>query len=176
VFERFTEQARQVVVHAQDEARTLGHNYIGTEHLLLGVLRGTGGIAADLLESRAIGLSEALERVLRTVGRGEWRATGQLAFTTRAKRALELSVQEALERGDSHVRTEHILLGLTRIEDGIAARVLLDLGTSPGAIAQDVRKQLGGHSGSGLGPSVPTDQSEGGAASLPAPPGSDLRA
>jgi ATP-dependent Clp protease ATP-binding subunit ClpC len=157
VFERFTEQARQVVVHAQDEARTLGHNYIGTEHLLLGVLRGTGGIAADLLESRAIGLGEALERVLRTVGRGEWRATRQLAFTARAKRALELSVQEALDRGDSHVRTEHILLGLTRIEDGIAAQVLLDLGTTPRALAEEVRNELGRDSRDWLSPGASTD-------------------
>src|SRR5687768_5506001 len=128
VFERFTERARQVVVLAQDEARALKHNYIGTEHILLGLLREEEGLAARVLESLDISLEEVRAQVARIVGQGDEVATGQIPFTPRAKKVLELSLREALELGHNYIGTEHVLLGLIRDNDGVAARILLDFG------------------------------------------------
>ena len=138
VFERFTERARQVVVVAQDEARALGHNYIGTEHLLLGVLREDEGLAARLLETFEVTLEEARAQVERLVGRGQQAATGMIPFTPRAKKALELSLREAIALGDNYIGTEHILLGLVREHDSAAMRILRDFGLD----SEQVRTQL----------------------------------
>jgi ATP-dependent Clp protease ATP-binding subunit ClpA len=144
MFERFTERARQVVVLAQDEARALGHNYIGTEHILLGLLREEEGIAARVLESRKVSVEEVRAQVGRIVGHGDVQATGQIPFTPRAKKVLELSLREALTLGNNHIGPEHILLGIAREGGGLAAQILLDFGASPRAVAGDVLELLGG--------------------------------
>jgi ATP-dependent Clp protease ATP-binding subunit ClpC len=112
LFERFTERARQVVVLAQDEARALKHNYIGTEHILLGLLREEEGLAARVLESLDITVEEVRAQVARIVGQGDEVTTGQIPFTPRAKKVLELALREALSRGHAAIDAEHILLGL----------------------------------------------------------------
>jgi Clp amino terminal domain, pathogenicity island component len=124
MFERFTERARQVVVLAQDEARTLRHNYIGTEHLLLGLLR-EGGVARAF-EQLEVTLEEVQAQVARIIGQGDEVATGQIPFTPRAKKVLELSLREALNEGDNYIGPEHILLGLVAEGEGVAARILMD--------------------------------------------------
>ena len=126
MFERFTERARQVVVLAQEEARTLKHNYIGTEHILLGLLREEEGLAARVLESLEITVEEVRSQVIRIVGAGEEVTSGQIPFTPRAKKVLELALREALSLGHNYIGTEHILLGLVRENEGVAARILLD--------------------------------------------------
>ncbi|HKD94726.1 MAG TPA: Clp protease N-terminal domain-containing protein [Gaiellaceae bacterium] len=128
MFERYTERARQVVVLAQDEARALRHNYIGTEHILLGLLREQEGLAARVLESFDITLEEARAQVARIVGQGDEMPTGQLQFTSHATKALNLALNEALSLGHDYIGTEHLLLGLVRENEGVAARVLLDFG------------------------------------------------
>jgi ATP-dependent Clp protease ATP-binding subunit ClpA len=128
LFERFTERARQVVVLAQDEARALKHNYIGTEHILLGLLREEEGLAARVLESLDITVEEVRAQVARIVGQGDEVTTGQIPFTPRAKKVLELALREALSLGHNYIGTEHILLGLVRENEGVAARILLDFG------------------------------------------------
>src|SRR5205809_1794584 len=125
MFERFTERARQAVVLAQEEARTLRHNYIGTEHILLGLLR-EGGAAARALDPFDVTLEEVQAQIARIVGLGEEVTTGQIPFTPRAKKVLELSLREALDNGDNHIRPEHILLGLLSEGEGVAARILTD--------------------------------------------------
>src|SRR5881628_3881851 len=126
LFERFTERARQVVVLAQDEARALRHNYIGTEHFLLGLLREEEGLAARVLGFLGITLEEARTQVVRIVGQGEEAVTDQIPFTLRANKVLELALREALSLGHNYIGTEHILLGLVRENEGVAARILLD--------------------------------------------------
>jgi ClpA/ClpB-like protein len=126
VFERFTKRARQVVVLAQDEARALRHNYIGTEHILLGLLREEEGLGAQVLRSMDVTIDEARALVAEIVGHGEAPATGQVPFTPRAKRVLELSLREALNLGHDYIGTEHILLALLRLNEGVAAQVLLE--------------------------------------------------
>jgi ATP-dependent Clp protease ATP-binding subunit ClpC len=128
VFERFSERARQVVVMAQEEARALRHNYIGTEHLLLGLLREDSGVAAQVLESLGVTVEEVRAQVAEIVGEGDEVTTGQIPFTPRAKKVLELSLREALSLGANYIGTEHLLLGLARENDGVAARILLDFG------------------------------------------------
>jgi ATP-dependent Clp protease ATP-binding subunit ClpA len=125
MFERFTEEARQVVVFAQEEAHTLRHDYIGTEHLLLGLLR-VDGAAARALDQFDVTLEEVRAQVARIVGLGDEVSTGQIPFTPRAKKVLELSLREALDNGDNHIRPEHILLGLVSEGEGVAARILTD--------------------------------------------------
>ena len=120
MFERFTERARQVVVLAQDEARALKHNYIGTEHILLGLLREEEGLAARVLESLDITVEEVRAQVARIVGQGDEVTTGQIPFTPRAKKVLELALREALSLGHNYIGTEHILLGLVRENDDLA--------------------------------------------------------
>jgi ATP-dependent Clp protease ATP-binding subunit ClpC len=126
MFERFTERARQVVVLAQDEARVLRHNYIGTEHLLLGLLREEEGIAARVLGEFGVTVDEVRAQVGRIVGQGDEVTTGQIPFTPRAKKVLELSLREAQATGHNYIGTEHVLLGLVRENSGVAARILLD--------------------------------------------------
>jgi ATP-dependent Clp protease ATP-binding subunit ClpC len=128
LFERFTKRARDVVVLAQDEGRALKHNYIGTEHLLLGLLREEEGIAARVLESLDITVEEVRAQVARIVGEGDEPPTGHVPFTPRAKKVLELSLREARALRHDYIGTEHILLGLARETEGVASRILLDLG------------------------------------------------
>jgi ATP-dependent Clp protease ATP-binding subunit ClpA len=129
VFERFTERARQVIVLAQEEARILKRNYIGTEHILLGLLREEEGLAARALESLDITLDHTRAQVVKIVGQGNEVPAPALPFTPRAKKVLELGLQEAL--GDDHLATHHLLLGLLREGDGVANRILVDSGAEP---------------------------------------------
>jgi ATP-dependent Clp protease ATP-binding subunit ClpC len=151
VFERFTERARQVVVLAQDEARHLKHNYIGTEHLLLGLLREDEGLAARVLESLHVTLEEARAQVARIVGTGDEVAPGQIAFTPRAKEVLELSLREARALRHDYIGTEHILLGIVRENEGVAARILLDFDADAEKIREAVFRMLGGQAVHGRG-------------------------
>ena len=128
MFERFTERARQVVVLAQGEARELKHNYIGTEHLLLGLLREEEGIAARVLAQLQVDLEGVRAQVARIVGQGDEVTSGQIPFTPRAKKVLELALREGLSLGHNYIGTEHLLLGLVREGEGVAVRILLDQG------------------------------------------------
>ncbi len=128
MFERFTDRARRVVVLAQEEARELDHNYIGTEHLLLGLLREGEGVAARALDELGISRTAVREQVVKLIGRGGRTPTGHIPFTPRAKKALELSLREALQLNHNHIGTEHLLLGLIREGEGVAAQVLVELG------------------------------------------------
>jgi ATP-dependent Clp protease ATP-binding subunit ClpA len=142
VFERFTERARQVVVLAQDEARLLRHTYIGAEHLLLGLLREEEGLAARVLESLDITVEEVRAQIARIVGQGDEVLEGQIPFTPRAKVVLELSLREALSLGHNYIGTEHILLGLVRENQGVAARILLDFDADATKIRDEVVRML----------------------------------
>src|SRR5829696_3372647 len=144
LFERFTERARQVVVLAQDEARALKHNYIGTEHILLGLLREEEGLAARVLESLDITVEEVRAQVARIVGQGDEVTTGQIPFTPRAKKVLELALREALSLGHNYIGTEHILLGLVRENEGVAARILLDFDADADKIRNEIIRMLSG--------------------------------
>jgi hypothetical protein len=144
VFERFTERARQVVVLAQDQARALKHNYIGTEHILLGLLREEEGLAARVLESLDITVEEVRAQVARIVGQGDEVTTGQIPFTPRAKKVLDLALREALSLGHNYIGTEHILLGLVRENNGVAARILLDFDADAEKVRDAVILMLGG--------------------------------
>src|SRR5450755_3676260 len=128
VFERFTDRARRVLVLAQEEARLLNHSFIGTEHILLGLIQEGEGVAATTLKSLGISLEGARERVERTIGVLGGPPSGSPPFTPRAKKVLELSLREALQLGHSYIGTEHILLGLVREGEGVAAQVLVSLG------------------------------------------------
>src|SRR5438034_940595 len=151
MFERFTERARQVVVLAQEEARTLKHNYIGTEHILLGLLREEEGLAARVLESLDITVERVRAQVVRIVGSGEEVTSGQIPFTPRAKKVLELALREALSLGHNYIGTEHILLGLVRENEGVAARILLDFDADSEKIRNEVIRMLSGPGGRGQG-------------------------
>jgi ATP-dependent Clp protease ATP-binding subunit ClpC len=144
LFERFTERARQVVVLAQDEARALKHNYIGTEHILLGLLREEEGLAARVLESLDITVEEVRAQVARIVGQGDEVTSGQIPFTPRAKKVLELALREALSLGHNYIGTEHILLGLVRENEGVAARILLDFDADAEKIRNEIIRMLSG--------------------------------
>src|SRR6476660_7785304 len=124
MFERFTDRSRRVVVLAQEEARMLNHNYIGTEHLLLGLIHEGEGVAAKAIEALGISLAAVRSEVNEMVGRGERASAGHIPFTPRAKKVLELSLREALQLGHNYIGTEHILLGLIREGEGVAAQVL----------------------------------------------------
>jgi ATP-dependent Clp protease ATP-binding subunit ClpC len=148
MFERFTDRARRVVVLAQDEARGLNHNWIGTEHLLLAVIREGQGVGAKALEAMQISLDAARQQVESIIGRGqEPVGDGHIAFTPRAKKVLELSLREALQIGHNYIGTEHILLGLIREGDGVAAQVLVNLGSDLNRARQQVIQLLHGHQG-----------------------------
>jgi ATP-dependent Clp protease ATP-binding subunit ClpC len=144
MFERFTERARQVVVLAQDEARALRHNYIGTEHLLLGLLREEEGIGAQVL--RGFGIeADAVRGLIRTrVGEGDEMVGGQIPFTPHAKQTLELSLREALSLGHQFIGTEHLLLGFVRRGEGIGIDILEQLGASPTVVREEVIRMLSG--------------------------------
>ena len=147
MFERFTEKARRVVVYAQEEARMLNQNYIGTEHLLLGLIREQDGIAAKALESLSISLEDVHAQVEDLIGKGTFVPTGHIPFTPRAKKVLELSLREALQLGHNYIGTEHILLGLIREGEGVAAQVLLNLGADLEKVRSAVIQLLSGHYG-----------------------------
>jgi hypothetical protein len=138
MFERFTDRARRVVVLAQEEARHLNHNYIGTEHILLGLIHESEGIAARALTELDISLEAVRAQVVEIVGRGAEAPTGHIPFTPRAKKVLELSLREALSLGHNYIGTEHILLGLIREGEGVAAQVLVKLGASFDRVRQQV--------------------------------------
>ena len=148
MFERFTDRARRVVVLAQDEARMLNHNYIGTEHILLGLIHEGEGVAAKALESLGISLQAVRAQVEEIIGRGaEPPPSGHIPFTRRAKKVLELSLRESLQLGHNYIGTEHILLGLIREGDGVAAQVLVKLGADLNRVRQQVIQLLHGYRG-----------------------------
>jgi len=138
MFERFTDRARQVVVLAQEEAKRLDHNYIGTEHILLGVLRERDGAAAKALESLDISLDAVRQQVEEIIGRGQQAPSGHIPFTPRGKKVLELSLRESQQLGHNYIGTEHILLGLIREGDGVAPQVLVRLGADLNRVRQQV--------------------------------------
>ena len=142
MFERFTDGSRRVVVLAQEEARMLNHNYIGTEHILLGLLREGDGYAARALESLGISLDAARQQVQEIIGRGQQAPSVHIPFTPRAKKVLELSLRESLQLGHDYIGTEHILLGLLREGDGVAAQVLVRLGADLNRVRQQVIRLL----------------------------------
>ena len=144
MFERFTERARQVVVLAQEESRRLKHNYIGTEHLLLGLLREEEGIAARVLGRLDVTADEVRAEIDRVIGQGDEVTSGQIPFTPRAKHALERSLREALALNHKYIGTEHVLLGVVQEENGVAARILEELGASAGKVREEVLRAVGG--------------------------------
>ncbi|CAB4330248.1 MAG: AAA domain-containing protein [Actinobacteria bacterium] len=147
MFERFTDRARRVVVLAQEEARMLNHNYIGTEHILLGLIHEGEGVAAKALESMDISLEAVREQVEEIIGQGQQAPSGHIPFTPRAKKVLELSLREALQLGHNYIGTEHILLGLIREGEGVAAQVLVKLGADLNRVRQQVIQLLSGYQG-----------------------------
>jgi len=159
MFERFTDRARRVVVLAQEEARMLNHNYIGTEHILLGLIHEGEGVASKALESLGISLESVREQVQEIIGQGQQAPTGHIPFTPRAKKVLELSLREALQLGHNYIGTEHILLGLIREGEGVAAQVLVKLGADLSRVRQQVIQLISGYqggkegAGAGVGPS-----------------------
>jgi ATP-dependent Clp protease ATP-binding subunit ClpA len=144
MFERFTDRARRVVVLAQEEARMLNHNYIGTEHILLGLIHEGEGVAAKALESLGISLEAVRQQVEEIIGQGQQAPSGHIPFTPRAKKVLELSLREALQLGHNYIGTEHILLGLIREGEGVAAQVLVGLGADLNRVRQQVLLIHGG--------------------------------
>jgi ATP-dependent Clp protease ATP-binding subunit ClpC len=148
VFERFTDRARRVVVLAQEEARLLDHNYIGTEHLLLGLIQEQDGVAAKALVAMGVRLETVRSQVEEMIGRGHDVPRGHIPFTPRAKKVLELSLREALQLGHNYIGTEHILLGLVREGDGVAAQVLNNLMVNLDRVRQTVIQLLSGYQAS----------------------------
>jgi ATP-dependent Clp protease ATP-binding subunit ClpC len=160
MFERFTQRARRVVVLAQEEASLLNHNYIGTEHILLGLIRESEGVAARALESLGISLGAVRQQVEKIIGRGQQAPSGHIPFTPRAKKVLELSLREAKALGHNYIGTEHILLGLIREGSGVAAQVLVKLGADLNRARQQVVQLLHGYQGedvTGEGSPLPDD-------------------
>jgi len=154
MLERFTDRARRVVVLAQDEARRLDHNYIGTEHILLGLISEGEGVAARALESLEIGLDTVRQQVEEIIGRGQQAPSGHVPFTPRAKKVLELSLRESNQLGHDYIGTEHLLLGLVREGDGVAAQVLVRLGADLNRVRQQVIQLLHGRTAEGPGPGL----------------------
>jgi ATP-dependent Clp protease ATP-binding subunit ClpA len=144
MFERFTDRARRVVVLAQEEARLLNHNYIGTEHILLGLIHEGEGVAAKALESVGISLEAVRQQVEAIIGRGQQAPSGHIPFTPRAKKVLELSLSEAHRLGHNYISTEHMLLGLIREGEGVAAQVLVRLGADLNGVRQQVIRLVTG--------------------------------
>jgi ATP-dependent Clp protease ATP-binding subunit ClpC len=147
MFERFTDRARRVVVLAQEEARRLNHNYVGTEHILLGLIHEGEGVAAKALESLGISLEAVRQQVEEIIGQGEQAPSGHIPLTPRVKKVLELSLREAKQLGHGYIGTEHILLGLIREGEGVAALVLVRLGADLNRVRQQVIQLLHGHQG-----------------------------
>ncbi|EEH64602.1 ATPase family associated with various cellular activities (AAA) [Gleimia coleocanis DSM 15436] len=164
MFERFTDRARRVVVLAQNEARSLNHNYIGTEHLLLGLIQEGEGVAAKALEMANVDGEQVRESIIEMIGEGKNAPTGHIPFTPRAKKVLELSLREALQLGHNYIGTEHILLGLIREGEGVASKVLVKLGADLAELRQSVIQLLqgyqrtGGREAVGVGASTPDPQ------------------
>jgi ATP-dependent Clp protease ATP-binding subunit ClpC len=156
LFERFTDRARRVVVLAQEEARLLNHNYIDTEHLLLGLLHEGDGVAATALTELGISVEAVRAQVEEIIGQGERAPTGHIPFTPRAKKVLELSLREALQLGHNYIGTEHILLGLIREGEGVAAQVLVRLGADLSRVRQQVIQVLSGSAAAGMEPGAGT--------------------
>src|SRR5690625_4587830 len=151
MFERFTDRARRVVVLAQEEARMLNHSYIGTEHILLGLIHEGDGVAAKALQSLDVSLGAVREQVREIIGQGQQAPSGHIPFTPRAKKVLELSLREALQLGHNYIGTEHILLGLIREGEGVAAQVRVQLGADLNRVRQTVIQLLSGYQGSSEG-------------------------
>ena len=151
MFERFTDRARRVVVLAQEEARMLNHNYIGTEHLLLGLIHEGEGIGARALESLGVTLNAVREQVQDIVGPGPQAPNGHIPFTPSAKKVLELSMREAIQLNHGYIGTEHILLGMVRANEGVANQVLVKLGAEPAAVRQAVMDLISGYPGNNSG-------------------------
>src|SRR5215210_180156 len=149
MFERFTDRSRRVVVLAQQEARLLNHGYIGTEHILLGLISEGEGVAAKVLGRLGISLEAVRAKVELIIGEGEDAPSGHIPFTPRSKKVLELSLREALQLGHNYIGTEHILLGLIREGEGVAAQVLVKLGADLSRVRQQVIQLLSGYSGPG---------------------------
>ena len=156
LFERFTDRARRVVVLAQEEARLLNHSYIGTEHILLGLIHEGEGVAAKALESLSISLEAVRAQVEEIIGQGGSSPSGHIPFTPRAKKVLELSLREALQLGHNYIGTEHILLGLLREGEGVATQVLVKLGADLGKVRQQVIQLLSGYQGPAAKGDAPT--------------------
>jgi ATP-dependent Clp protease ATP-binding subunit ClpC len=154
MFERFTDRSRRIVVLAQEEARRLDHNWIGTEHILLGLIREGEGVAARALESIGVSLDVVRQKVEEIIGRGQQAPSGHIPFTPRAKKVLELSLREALQLGDNYIGTEHILLGLVREGDGVAAQVLVTLGADLNRVREEVIQLVPAHPAEDPEPSV----------------------
>jgi len=147
MFERFTDRSRRVIVLAQEEARMLDHNYIGTEHILLGLIRESDGCAARALESLEISLGAVRQQVEEIIGRGQQAPSGHIPFTPRAKKVLELSLRESLQLGHNYIGPEHMLLGLVSEGDGVAAQVLVTLGADLNRVRQQVIQVVHGYQG-----------------------------
>jgi ATP-dependent Clp protease ATP-binding subunit ClpC len=162
LFERFTDRARRVVVLAQEEARLLNHSYIGTEHILLGLIHEGEGVAAKSLESLSISLEAVRAQVEEIIGQGGSSPSGHIPFTPRAKKVLELSLREALQLGHNYIGTEHILLGLLREGEGVATQVLVKLGADLGKVRQQVIQLLSGYQGPATKGDAPSSSSGGG--------------
>jgi ATP-dependent Clp protease ATP-binding subunit ClpC len=145
MFQRFTDRARRVVVRAQEEARMLDHNYVGAEHVLLGLTDEGGGVAARVLESLGIGPEAARQRVEEIIGRGKQAPSGHIPFTPQAKKLLEMALLESRALGHHYIGTEHILLGLIRAGDGVAAQVLIGLGADLDGAREQVIRLLDEH-------------------------------
>jgi ATP-dependent Clp protease ATP-binding subunit ClpC len=148
MFERFTDRARRVVVLAQEEARMLNHNYIGTEHILLGLVHEGEGVAAKALESLGISREAVRQQVEEIIGQGRHAPSGHIPYTPRAKKVLELSLREALQLGHKYIGTEHILLGLIREGEGVAAQVLVHLGADGSSTRRKIIEVLRAHQAS----------------------------
>jgi ATP-dependent Clp protease ATP-binding subunit ClpA len=144
-FERFTDRARRTIVLAQEEARTLSHNYIGTEHILLGLIHEGGGVAAQALKALGLSLDDVHAQVLEIIGRGQEPPAGHIPFTPRAKKVCDLSLRESLQLGHNFIGTEHLLLGLIREGEGVAAQILVRLGAELNLVRQEVIKLLSGY-------------------------------
>ena len=142
MYERFTDRARRVVALAEDEARRLNHNHIGTEHILLGLIHEDDGVAAQTLESLGVSLAAVRQQVEMIIGQGREAPRGRIPYTPRARKALELSLREALQLGHHHIGTEHILLGLVREGKGAAAQMLVKLGADLNRVRQQVIQLL----------------------------------
>ena len=161
MFERFTDRARRVLVYAQEEARLLNHSFIGTEHILLGLLHDGEGVAAQALSELEISLEDVRERVEETIGLSGTVPTGSPPFTPRAKKVLELSLREALQLGRNYIGTEHVLLGIVREGEGVAAQALVSLGADLARVRQTVILLLSGYPGRESGGCCRTPRSKG---------------
>jgi ATP-dependent Clp protease ATP-binding subunit ClpC len=144
MFEKFTDRARRVLVLAQEEARMLNHNYIGSEHILLGLIHEGEGVAAKALESLGISLDAVRQQVEEIIGQGQQAPSGHIPFTPRAKKVLELGLRESLQLGHNHIGTEHILLGLLREGEGVAAQVMVRLGADLNRVRREVIRLVSG--------------------------------